>query len=59
MKQLEAQKVHDMSNTIDNQFTRWDSMKELRDERFDRIDKIRLYREHQNIWPVYKYGYDK
>ena len=59
MTQQQKQKLHDLSNQTDNQFTKWEEMKGLRDERFDRLDKVRLYKQHQNVWSVYKYGYDK
>lgn len=59
MMQLQKQKLNDLSNQTENQFTRWEDMKELRDERFDRLDKVRMYKQHQHAWPVYKYGYEK
>jgi hypothetical protein len=38
---------------------KWDHMKELRDDRIYREERVQVYKKYQYAWPNYKYSHEK
>ena len=58
-RELQKQKAYEYNNLDESHFQKWEDMKNLRDERFNREDKINVLRQHKAIWPIYKYTQEK
>ena len=58
-KALQKQKAFEYNNLDESHFQKWENMKYLRDERFNREDKINVLRQHKAVWPIYKYTQEK